>query len=483
MQEARIIPSPPASKWEALIAVAIAVFMSTIDSSIVNISLPTISRTLDASMSEVSWVILAYILMLTSLLLIFGKMADRVGQKRFFSWGFTIFTIGSALCGASPSVGFLIAFRAYQAVGAAIMIAIGQAIVSRSFPEEERGKALGLLSIPLSLGLICGPAIGGFITATVGWRWIFYVNVPVGLIGLYLGRRGIPEYSPSRSQDAVTGIDIRGAALLFLSIAAVTVTMSFGNDLGWTSPTLLGLVAVSALAAFAFAAIEARSARPLLEVGLFRGRGFSLAVASASMSFVAAAGLMFLFPFFLELVKGLSPKETGALMILVAAAMLVVGPAAGALSDRFGARLLTSCGMGVCALTFFCFSRFTEETPIYAIVLALTAAGLGTGLFSSPNTSAMLGAISPDQQAIGSSIGMTSKNLGLLLGVALMESIFSGTLHLESVGLGESLAPLALSRSALCEAFGRVYEVAALFALAAMVASIVRGRERRWGEG
>ena len=476
------MPTPSANKWEALIAVAIAVFMSTIDSSIVNISLPTISRTLDASMSEVSWVILAYILILTSLLLIFGRMADRVGQKRFFSWGFTIFAIGSALCGASPSVGFLIAFRAYQAVGAAILIAIGQAIVSRAFPEEERGKALGLLSVPLSLGLICGPAIGGFITATIGWRWIFYVNVPIGLIGLYLGRRGIPDYRPARARDGAPGIDTRGAVLLFLSIAALTVTMSFGNDMGWTSPPTLIIVTVFFLAAFAFAAIEAGSAHPLLEVGLFRSRGFSLAVASASMSFVAAAGLMFLFPFFLELVKGLTPKETGALMILVAAAMLVAGPAAGALSDRLGARLLTSSGMAVCALTFFCISRFTEETPIYVIALALIAAGLGTGLFSSPNTSAMLGAVSPDQQTVGSSIGMTSKNLGLLLGVALMESIFSGTLHLGSVGLGESLAPLALSRPALCEAFSKVYEVAALFALAAMAASIVRGGGRRRGK-
>ena len=476
------MPTPSANKWEALIAVAIAVFMSTIDSSIVNISLPTISRTLDASMSEVSWVILAYILILTSLLLIFGRMADRVGQKRFFSWGFTIFAIGSALCGASPSVGFLIAFRAYQAVGAAILIAIGQAIVSRAFPEAERGKALGLLSIPLSLGLICGPVIGGFITATVGWRWIFYVNVPIGLIGLYLGRRGIPDYRPSRSRDGEPGIDTRGAVLLFLSIAALTVAMSFGNDLGWASPPMLIIVVVFILAACAFAAIEAGSAHPLLEVRLFRSRGFSLAVAAASMSFVAAAALMFLFPFFLELVKGLTPKETGALMLLVAAAMLVAGPAAGALSDRLGSRLLTSSGMAVCALTFFYISRFTEETPIHVIALALAAAGLGMGLFSSPNTSAMLGAVSPDQQAVGSSIGMTSKNLGLLLGVALMESIFSGTLHLGSVGLGESLAPLALSRPALCEAFSKVYEVAALFALAAMAASIVRGGGRRRGK-
>ncbi|NCF67212.1 MAG: MFS transporter, partial [Chloroflexi bacterium] len=257
-------------KWYILAAVAISTFLSTVDGSIVNVALPTLVRELESSFSMAQWVILAYLLTQTILLLTVGRLGDMLGKKPLYTTGIAIFTTGSLLCALSPSIHWLVGFRVVQAVGAAMALALGMAIVTEAFPAAERGKALGLFGTVVSVGIVVGPTLGGIILESLSWRWIFFVNLPVGLLGVYLALRYIPHSRPAGKQL----FDFPGAITLALSLLALLLALTWGQQLGFTDRPIIFLFTLFFLFLLLFLYLEWRAPQPMIDLRLFRSRHF-----------------------------------------------------------------------------------------------------------------------------------------------------------------------------------------------------------------
>ncbi|UCC52522.1 MAG: DHA2 family efflux MFS transporter permease subunit, partial [Anaerolineaceae bacterium] len=289
-------------KWYILAAVAISTFLSTIDGSIVNVALPTLVRELESSFSMAQWVILAYLLTQTILLLTVGRLGDMLGKKPLYTAGIAIFTAGSLLCALSPSIQWLVGFRVVQAVGAAMALALGMAIVTEAFPAAERGKALGLFGTVVSIGIVVGPTLGGIILESLSWRWIFFVNLPVGLLGVYLALRYIPHRRPAGKQR----FDFPGAVTLALSLLALLLALTWGQQLGFTERPIIFLFMLFFLFLVLFLYLEWRAPQPMIDLRLFRSRHFSLGLSLGLLAFVAVAGSTLLLPFYLNNMLGFS---------------------------------------------------------------------------------------------------------------------------------------------------------------------------------
>lgn len=292
-------------KWLVLITVGMGIFLATIDGSIVNVALPTLVRELNTNFATVQWVVLAYLLTTTTLLLGMGRLGDMVGKKPVYVAGFIVFTVGSLLCGSAPSVQWLIGFRVLQAIGAAMTQALGIAIVTEAFPPQERGKALGISGTLVSIGIVLGPTLGGLLIDAFSWRWIFYVNLPVGILGTLMTLQFVPHYKPTRSQM----FDFGGAVVLFAGLLLLLLAMTFGQDRGFGDGMIVGMLgtAVFLLALFLF--IETRVAQPMIELQLFRNRLFSLSLLTGLVVFVTVAGVFILLPFYLENMLGYDTRR------------------------------------------------------------------------------------------------------------------------------------------------------------------------------
>src|SRR5690554_3603864 len=327
-------------KWWVLLSVAMGIFLSTIDGSIVNVSLPTLEAVFDTSFATVQWVVVSYLLVITSLMLGVARLADMIGKRRIYLSGMVVFTIGSLLCGIAPTVGFLIGFRAFQGLGAVMMQALGMAIVTEAFPPTERGRALGISGTIVSLGISIGPTIGGLLIGTVGWRWIFLVNLPVGIVGFWLARRYVPDWRPPGGQR----FDGIGAVLLFVTLVCMAIGLTFGPTRGWGSPEITTLL-IGALAGFlVFLVVESRLREPMVDLRLFRDSLFSISLLTGFLVFVVFAGL-FVMPFYLERVMGYDPQHVGLFLVTVPVALGVTASVAGALSDRYGSRGISLLGL------------------------------------------------------------------------------------------------------------------------------------------
>ena len=297
-----------AGKWSVLAIVAVGVFMATLDSSIVNISLPAIASSFGVPLSgAVEWVIIAYLVVTAAVLLSVGRLADMIGRKPIWVAGLVIFTCGSAICGAAPTLGFLIAARALQGLGGALLMSISPAMLTTAFPGSERGRALGLNAVVVALGVSAGPTLGGIITTNFSWRWIFYVNVPIGIIGFTATLLVLKE----RLHRGQGKFDPLGAILLGVGLATITLGLSFGQEWGWSSPLLITSLAVGVASLIAFYITEHRVSNPIIDLSLLRGRVFLSANLSLILSFLALFAVSFMLPFYLEELRGFSTEDSG----------------------------------------------------------------------------------------------------------------------------------------------------------------------------
>ena len=469
-----------ASKWTVLAIVAVGVFMATLDSSIVNISLPAIARHFVRPLgAAVEWVVIAYLVVIAALLLTVGRLADMIGQKPVWAGGLILFTVGSALCGSAPALPLLIGFRALQGVGGAMIMAISPAMLTAAFPASERGRAIGMNAMAVALGVSAGPTLGGIITEHLSWRWIFFVNLPVGVAGVVATLkllRGEPRRRPGRFDPA-------GAALLAVGLAALTGGLSMGGEVGWRSGAALGAAAVAIAALVAFLLVERRSAHPLLDLRLFRDRVFASATASLVLSFLAMFAIGFMMPFYLEELRGFSTEEAGLLLTPLPLALAVTAPLAGAVADRIGTRLLTATGLAICCVALVLIGALHAASSRADIIWRLALAGVGQGLFQTPNNSALLGAAPRSQQGVASGILATGRVVGQSLSVALAGAVFGS--------FGGPLAGRALATESLppdaARALGHAFETAfratlsvcAAVAAIGIITSLTRGAERR----
>src|SRR5208337_4417794 len=438
-QEAMAVPAgvETAGKWTVMGIMAIGLFMATLDSSIVNISLPKISQSFHVPLNGmVEWIIIAYLIVVASLLLTLGRLLDMVGQKLLWVLGLFIFTTSSALCGLAPSLLLLVIFRALQAVGGALIMAISPAMIARAFPATERGRALGILALVVAAGTSAGPSVGGLITEAFTWRWIFYINVPIGIIGMVAALRLLTE--PMRLSRGQQRFDPIGALLLSVSVGCLMLALSFGQETGWRSFTIVGLFVASLLLLAAFIIHEKHETHPIVDFSLFRNRLFTAAIISSFLAFLSLFAVMFLMPFYLEELRALPVHVAGLLMTAVPLSIGVVAPLSGRLSDRFGSRLLSSSGLAIVCLGLWFLSRLQSGSALFDIFWPLLVTGFGQALFQPPNNNAILSSVPPQRLGIASGFLNTVRVLGQSSSVALSGAIFAS--------LGGAQAGAALSQ-------------------------------------
>ena len=461
-------------KWLVMAAVGSGLFLSTIDGSIVNLALPTLSRTFDTSFAVVQWVLLAYLLTISTLLLSVGRLGDMIGKKPLYTAGFVIFTIGSMLCGIAPTVYWLIAFRVLQGLGAVMIVALGLAILTEAFPASERGKALGIGGAVISVGIVVGPVLGGLIIGAFSWRWIFYVNVPVGIAGTLLALRYVPGIKPAGGQR----FDFWGAITLFTSLFSLLTALTWGQDLGFADRRVLLLLANAALFAILFVVIERRVRQPMIDFRLFRNGQFSVGLVTGFITFVAIAGTTLLLPFYLLDVLGYDPLQVGILLAVVPLSLGITSPIAGNLSDRFGTRLMTVIGLAVLVLGYYTLSTLNAGSSAVAYILRFLPIGIGMGIFQSPNNSAIMGSAGRGQLGIVSGTLAATRTVGQTTGVAILGALWAGRVLTYSVSEPAGGATGA-SAEAQAAALQDTFLVTMAMVTAALLLAVVAWRRGR----
>jgi EmrB/QacA subfamily drug resistance transporter len=463
-------------KWLILSTVSLGSLMSTLDGSIVNVALPAMGADFGIDLTTVEWVVVAYLLVVGSLLLPVGRLGEVLTFKRVYLVGFAIFTIGSVLCGVSPSAGALVGFRAIQAVGAAMIMAMGPAIVARTFPAGERGRALGLNGVSVSLGLTLGPALGGILTQLATWRAIFLINVPIGIVAILWAARVLPAEAPGERPS----FDVRGAALSAAALFSLLLALSQGQAWGWTSPAILGLFGLFVVLGTAFVLVERAAVQPMIDLALLRIRPFAAGLASVLVAFAGLFTATFLLPFLLQQGSGLSPIETGLLLLPVPISMAIVAPFSGAAADRYGPARLASLGMAVMVVALLSLTQLPIDFALPDLIWRLVLLGVGQGLFMSPNSSLVLGSVPGRRVGTASGTLAQMRVTGQSLGIALSAAVVATRLPVHLAGLGNP--PTAADHGvALAGAIHDAFVVAALVCSIGIVTSLVRGSNRGAG--
>lgn len=434
-------------KWGVMATVAVGVFLSTIDGSIVSLALPVLARELGATFAALQWVVLAYAFTVVSLMLVAARLADRYGKKRMYLAGFVIFTLGSLGCAASSGVGSLLAGRVVQSMGGAGLVALGAALVTEAFPATERGRAMGLVGAIVSVGLVSGPSLGGFILEVLPWQSLFLVNVPLGILGAALTLRFVPSDPSVRGQR----FDWRGALLLVGTLLSFLLAVTLGPRATEPSILLVAALLTSLLGTLAFVKAERAARFPLVDLELFSRPDLSVSVLTGWMAFVASSGLVLLVPFFLQDLQRRPPAAAGLLMAVPPLVMGLTSPLAGWLSDRVGTRPLATLGLGVLTVGYLLVGGLRLDTPAWEYLLRIGCLGLGMGLFQSPNNSAIMGAVPRQQLGTASGLLSLSRLLGQATGVALVGAVWTAlTRFLDPTRASDPmLAPLEVQRHAL----------------------------------
>lgn len=458
------------NRYFILAAIMLGSIMGPIDASIVNVTLPTIAEYFGVELSTAQWVPMLYLLVISSLLLFYGRLGDILGYKKVYLMGLAGFIIASALCGVAyflPTIHWLIAFRAVQGLAAGMMMAMPYAIITVSFPATERGKGLGINAISISAGLAIGPSLGGFITYSLGWPFVFLINVPIGIVGFFWARTILPELKGQPGK-----MDTGGAVTSFVSLLSFLLFINYSQGSGLSLATSIMLV-VAVLAAISFLWIERRADPPILNPGIFRNLTFSFANISALLNFMSQYVLVFLTPFYLQRLLHYPPNNVGLTMTAFPLAVMVIAPFSGSLSDRIGTRPLACLGAAMCALALLSMSQLSHSATSLDVMWRLAVFGLGTGIFQSPNTSAVMGSSPRDQLGIASGILATVRNMGMVFGIAT-----GGAVLYTLVSPAILQQPLLATQEAAAFLFGLryAYMTGAVLTGIAAVTSLVRAR-------
>ncbi|MBV9454181.1 MAG: MFS transporter, partial [Rubrobacter sp.] len=458
-----------------LSAVSLGTFISTLNASIVNSSLPTLADNFNVSIPDIEWVVVAFLLATGVLLLTFGRLGDIVGYKRVYVGGFVIFALAGAVCGLSQSVAQLIGLRVLQGVGAGMIQAIGPAIVTATFSSQERGKALGLNGMSVAVGLALGPTLGGILTDWLSWRWIFFVNLPVGVFGVLWALRVLSDRDRDESQQQ--RFDPLGAGLASGALLALLLALSEGSSWGWGSFETIGLLAAFGLLGAAFIVTELRVSQPMLDLKLFAIRSFSAGNTSLLIAFAALFAANFLLPFFLERGQGLSALESGLLLTPLPLGILVVAPLSGALSDRIGSQVPSTAGLTVLTVGLLSLTGVGAETGHWGLIWRFAMVGTGIGLFNSPNQSSIMGSVPRPRLGIASGMISQMRYTGQALGIAVGGAVVASRTPVHIQDLAGTLSQSLVEREAFILAMHDAFYVGAAICIVGIFTSLIRGRE------
>jgi len=460
-------------KWLALITIAVGTFMEASDLSFVNISLPILTKVFEVELSVVLWVSVVYILVSTGFTLILGRMGDVYGRNKIYLLGQALFTMGLILCSFAQDITQLILFRVLQGMGGAMMMSMSIAILTSSFPDRERGKAIGINGAMFSIGLLAGPALGGFLLDALDWRAIFYIRVPIGIIGLIMSWLILKE---QKKPKVDIKFDIWGAAILFGGLCCLILFFNLGGRLGFTSALALILVCGSATLLTLFVLRERKVDYPLVDLNLFRSRLFSTGNISLGILLLALSAPILLLPFYLIDGLSYSAAETGLRLATVSMASIVVGPISGWLSDKVGSRVLCTAGAALVCLALFLLSGLGAESSDADILPRLIIYGVGVALFFSPNNSSIMGAVPKDRLGTASAMLNTVRQIGNASGMAIAGAIFTSRQLFHAAELsGNGLSPSIIARLSLIGGYQDTFLVAAIICSLAIFASLARG--------
>jgi EmrB/QacA subfamily drug resistance transporter len=458
-------------KWWTLGAVAFGLFMIMLDNTIVNVALPSIQSDLDIGISELEWVFNGYALTFGVLMLTGGKLADMLGRRRIFIVGLLIFTVASLFCGLATSAGWLIGARVLQGVGSALMNPATLSIVTATFPPRQRGMAIGIWAGVAAMALAIGPLAGGLITQHLGWNWIFFINVPVGILAIIVTRLVVDE---SRDTSADQRLDLPGLLSSGIGLFALTYGLIEANNYGWTSPRILALFAVALIGIVAFVLLELHQRSPMLDLSLFKNGTFAGANSVMLLIGLAMFGVFFYNSLFIQNILGYSAVETGATFLPMTVLIILVAPFAGKYSDRVGSRWLMAGGMVLLAASLFIFSRLDASSDFWDLLPGLIVGGFGMALVMTPTTSAAMGSVPVDKAGVGSAVLNSMRQVGGALGIAVIGAIIAQSVH-SAPGTPQSAAEFVTG-------YQNALTVAGLIALAGAVLSVATVRKYRHAE-
>jgi EmrB/QacA subfamily drug resistance transporter len=403
-----------------------SLFMVGLDNTIVNVGLPSIGRSLHAGVSGLQWTIAAYTIVLASLLMFSGALADRIGRRTVFQVGLSLFTLGSWMCSLAPSLGWLIGFRVLQGIGGSMLNPAALGIITNTFTgKSERARAIGIWDGVFGLSMALGPLLGGVLVASAGWRGIFWANIPVGLLAISLTALFVPDSRAPKSRRS----DPVGQFLLIATLGGLAYAIIEGPSLGWHSPWILGAVAVSVAALAMLLAYEPRHPEPMLDLRFFRSIPFAGANLTAVCAIAAMAGFLFLSSLYLQDVRGLSALQAGLLLLPMPVVMALCAPLAGRMVARRGPRVPLVIAGAALTLSSALLSRITDTTPTMYLVCAYGLFGVGTGMVSSPITNGVMSGVPKSQAGMASGMNSSSRQLGQSLGVAIVGSVLAASMH------------------------------------------------------
>ena len=457
-----------------LINVCVGQFIVGLDQRALLVALPTLSHIFNTSLTTIQWVLLIYDLTLIGLVITFGRLGDLFGRRRFYASGFLIFVLSSALCGAAQSASQIIAFRGLQAMGGAMISANGRAVASVALPPSERGKAMGFASMAFHIGFLTGPTLGGFLIDTIGWRWIFFLNLPIGIWAAYLAWKLLEE---NREDVKGISVDFPGAILLMMTCSLFIYGMNQLPHLGWRDPTIVKIMVLFLVALVLFVFVEMRAKMPILSFSLFRNRLFTASMSSLFFITSTQAAISFLMPFYLQNILHFSPSQMGWILIASSVVIVMVAPIAGWLSDRMGSRLLCTAGSALIVIAQFFIASLGLDSSIPRIIFPLILSGLGWAIFNSPNQSAILGSVPRDKVGTASGMNTTTARTGGAMGVALSATLF--TYGLASAGLSplqiESPQSWGAAPEIFVRSFNHAVHIVNVFTLLSVLFSAVKG--------
>jgi len=463
-------------KWKIFFLVATSIFMSTLDSSIVNVALPYMMQDLQTDMQTIQWVILIYLVTVSSLLLTFGRLSDIKGRKSVYVLGFGIFVAGSLLCGLARTPSCLIISRAVQGCGASMLMACSPALIVDVFPVKERGKALGYIGAVVAAGLTTGPVVGGILLEYFSWRFIFYINIPIGIaaaIGGIFVLKGIPTARGSHEP-----MDKRGSILLIIILSSLIIFLTQFSKWGMVSIPSLFFAGLCILASIGFVLTEARSDYPLFDLALLKIKLFVFPVVSSAVLFAALFIIVFMLPFYLTYPCGFGASKTGLIMIVLFLFLLVVSPVSGILYDKLGSRRLCMAGMSILTLSLASLMTIHPSMGVLSILWRIALAGIGTALFVSPNNTAIMSCVPLPRRGIASGSVATARNIGMVIGVALAGLIFS--ISFSTLTNGSNLENYStVMEPFFMISFRRTMAMGAIISVFGIFVTFARGKENR----
>ena len=455
-------------RWLIFGVAVIGTFMSVLDSSIVNVALPVIATNLGVELAVVQWVVSAYLLVITILLPLFGKFGDMYGRRRIFMLGFSIFTLGSLLCGISSTIWSLVAARVVQALGASMLMANSPAIVSMTFPGKDRGRALGMVGTVVALASMAGPSVGGILVGVFSWQSIFYINLPIGIVAYVLGYFILP--TEEKHQQGT--FDFLGAVLFAVGMTGFLVVLIHGQEWGWGSYIVRIISIMTILFLSIFVWHENRIKQPMIELSLFKNWPFLAGNLSGLLSFMAMFSNTMLLPFYLHTILSLSPTEIGLVITPFPLLMAVAAPISGYLSERVSPVLLTSTGLTIMMAGLLYLSTLDAQSVIWQLIIGQAIMGLGTGIFQSPNNNSVLSSVPAEKVGLASGISALMRNVGMVSGIAVAVSIFDNKLQQEL--LGYTLPDQATYIGAFLAAYHSALVIGACFAGLGVIISLSR---------